>query len=109
MKASIENGKVVYSSTCLPCHMQDGAGVPNMNPPLIKTEYVLGNKTRLINILLKGLSGEIKVNGETYSNEMPPLNYLSDEQISDVLTYIRNDFGNKASAVTRAEVAKTRK
>ncbi len=108
IQASIANGKQVYATQCLMCHQEDGGGVLNLNPPLTKTKYVLGDKTRLIQIVLKGLSGEIEVNGDTYRNMMPPRNTLSDQEIADVLTYVRNSFGNKASAVTPAEVKAVR-
>jgi mono/diheme cytochrome c family protein len=75
-----------------------------MNPPLIKTSYVLGDKKRLINVVLKGLNEEVEINGEYYDNPMPPQPQLTDQQIADVLTYVRNSFGNKASAVSVAEV-----
>lgn len=103
-KASIERGKTVYESTCLACHQADGSGVPNLNPPLIKTKWTLGEKNQLINVVLKGLDEEIEVDGETYHNVMPPLSYLSDQEIADVLTYVRNNFGNKASAIGEADV-----
>lgn len=109
MKASMERGSIVYASYCLACHQADAGGVPNMNPPLTKTEYVLGDKKRLINILLNGLNEEVKINDDTYSNPMPPHNFLTDDQIADVLTYVRNNFGNKASQVNKPEVAKLRK
>ena len=109
MKASIEKGKTVYMSYCMACHQADGAGIPNMNPPLAKTEYVLGDKLRLINIVLNGLTEEMTINGEEYSNPMPPHNFLKDDEIADVLSYVRNNFGNKASVVTKAEVVKARK
>ncbi|MFX7824815.1 c-type cytochrome, partial [Acinetobacter baumannii] len=54
IKASVQRGKKVYTQYCLACHQSDGGGVPRMNPPLQKTEYVLGDKKRLINIVLKG-------------------------------------------------------
>jgi mono/diheme cytochrome c family protein len=79
-----------------------------MNPPLINTTYVLGNKERLIKILLKGLNENIEIDGETFSNPMPALPILKDQQIADVLTYVRNSFGNKASAVTASEVKAVR-
>ncbi|MFD2145432.1 c-type cytochrome [Mucilaginibacter antarcticus] len=82
--------------------------VQDLNAPLIKTNYVLGNKTRLISVLLKGLKG-VEINGEKYSNVMPSHSFLTDKQIANVLTYVRNSFGNKASAVTYAEVALIRK
>lgn len=107
--ASIARGKVVYSKYCLTCHQADGGGVPNMNPPLIKTSYVMGDKSTPIRIVLQGLDREIEINGDTYVNPMPAHDFLKDQEIADVLTYVRNSFGNKASAVTVAEVQKLRK
>lgn len=102
--AVMANGKKIYGQYCLACHMADGAGVPNMNPPLIKTSYVLGDKTRLIKVILNGLAIGEEIDGETYTNVMPAHNFLTDQQISDVLTFVRNSFENKASGVTAAEV-----
>jgi mono/diheme cytochrome c family protein len=106
--AAEASGKVVYMQNCLPCHQQDGGGVQNMNPPLIKTTYVLGEKNRLINIVLKGFNEDVEINGETYSNAMPSFAHLTNQQIADVLTFVRNNFGNKAPAVTKADVNKLR-
>jgi mono/diheme cytochrome c family protein len=92
----------------LPCHQSDGGGVMNMNPPLIGTTYVLGDKTQLINILLKGLTKGVEIDGDKYTNPMPAVNYLSDQQIADVLTYVRNSFGNKATLISSAEVKAVR-
>jgi len=108
LKVSMERGKKVYESTCLACHQANGTGVPGMNPPLKQTKWVLGGKDTLINIVLNGMDEEIEVDGEFYSNVMPPLAALSDQQIADVLTYVRNSFGNKASAISEAEVKKVR-
>lgn len=108
LKSSIERGKKVYDNTCLACHQVNGSGVPGMNPPLTKTKWVLGDKKVLINVILKGLDEEIEVNDETYSNVMPALPHLSDQEVADVLTFVRNSFGNKASQVTEAEVKKLR-
>src|SRR5690606_12001881 len=101
-------GKKVYDSVCLACHMADGSGVPGMHPPLIQTDWVNGDKERLIEITLNGMSGKIEVNGETYNSIMPPHSHLSDKQIADVLTYIRQSFGNNASEITVPEVQKVR-
>ena len=102
--ANYEAGKKVYNQNCLSCHMADGSGVPGLNPPLIKTQWVLGDKKKLINIVLKGFNDPITIDGEDYANPMPAQAYLTDQQIADVLTYVRNSFGNKATPVTAAEV-----
>lgn len=104
---SIKAGEAVYTQYCVSCHQADGGGVMNMNPPLIKTSFVLGDKNVLIGVLLKGMSHQ-EIDGESYHNVMPPFDYLSDQDIADVLTYVRNSFGNKAKAVSAAEVTKAR-
>lgn len=101
-------GEKVYKKFCISCHQADGGGVPHLTPPLINTSYILGDKQALINILLNGLKN-VDIDEETYANPMPPLgSILKDQQIADVLTYVRNSFGNKASAVTIAEVKEAR-
>lgn len=101
-------GQTVYDQYCKVCHMVNGSGVPNLNPPLKGTDWVLGDKSRLINVVLKGLSEPIEINGEKFQNAMAPHSFLSDEQIANVLTYIRGSFGNEAGEVTAAEVASER-
>ena len=98
----------MYAQTCLTCHQADGGGVPNLNPPLIKTTYVLGDKSQLARSVLNGLKVPVEIDGDTYSNAMPAQNHLNDQQIADVLTYVRNSFGNKASQVRVAEVKAVR-
>jgi len=106
--SSMARGKIVYSSICLSCHMAGGAGVPHLNPPLINTTYVLGDKAKLIKIVLNGFNEDVEINGQTYSNTMTPHSDLKDQQIADVLTYVRKSFGNKASSVRIAEVKRAR-
>jgi mono/diheme cytochrome c family protein len=108
LKSSISRGQNVYTTYCLTCHQVDGSGVPNLNPPLIQTKWTLGSKTVLIEQVLKGSNGKVEIDGETFHNTMPPLATLTDQQIADVLTYVRNNFGNKASAVSVAEVKAVR-
>ncbi len=79
-----------------------------MNPPLAGINIVTGNKTELINIILKGYDKPTKINGESYQNVMPPHSCLTDQQIADVLTYIRKSWGNKADDVKVSEVTKVR-
>lgn len=107
-KGAMERGKKVYNIYCLSCHAADGSGMANLNPPLIKTPGVTGNKTTLINVILKGMDSHKEINGQVYTNTMAPLDYLTDQQIADVLTYIRKSFGNKASGVTPNEVKAVR-
>jgi mono/diheme cytochrome c family protein len=107
-QAVMSRGQVVYQQVCLACHMADAGGVQGMNPPLIKTKYVLGLKAPLIRIVLNGMTGDLDINGDTYHNVMAPHSDLTDQQIADVLTYVRNSFGNKASAVTVAQVKAVR-
>lgn len=104
-KASFERGKKVYQSTCLSCHQAGGQGVPRMIPTLSKTDWVLGNKTRLVKVVKKGLKGgEVVIDGDHFASPMPAQVQLNDQQVADVLTFVRNSFGNKASGVSLAEV-----
>ena len=80
-----------------------------MNPPLAGTDWVLGDQERLIKVVLLGLTDPIEINGETYQNAMAPHNFLTDQQIADVLTFIRNSFGNEASEISPQKVAAVRK
>jgi mono/diheme cytochrome c family protein len=108
--ATMARGKKVYDQICVACHGVDGGGMPRMNPPLWKTSYVLGDKKALAKIILKGLKGgEVEIEGDRFENAMPAQeSMLSDQQIADVLTYVRNSFGNKASSVTITEVRNVR-
>ncbi len=110
LKASVERGQKVYAATCIACHQADGLGVQRMNPPLVKTKWVLGDKKALAKIVLNGLKGgEIQIDGDDFHNPMPPLkDQLTDQQIADALTYVRNSFGNKVSAVSVADVKAVR-
>lgn len=105
---AMSRGQALYMKVCITCHQKDGGGVPRLNPPLIKTSYVLGDKKRLINIVLKGLNQPIEIEEEEYSNPMPAQPQLTDQQVADVLTFVRNNFGNKASPITPAEVKAVR-
>jgi mono/diheme cytochrome c family protein len=102
------NGKKIYIQYCLSCHQADGGGVQNMNPSLIGTQYVLGDKARIIKIVLKGFNEAVEINGQTYTNAMPAFSYLKDKDIADVLTYIRGHFSNNAGAVKTTEVTSIR-
>ncbi len=102
---SIEKGKEVYESYCVTCHMPDGAGT-EIFPPVAKTDYLKKPVKTLVNIILLGQSGEITVNKKKYDALMPPQPYLGDEQIADVLNFIRNRMGNKVPGVITPEQVK---
>jgi glucose/arabinose dehydrogenase/mono/diheme cytochrome c family protein len=97
-------GQKVYRVACQVCHQADGNGVPGMHPPLKDSDWVTGDKERLIRIVLEGIKGEIEVNGEIYNHVMPAPSQLDVAQVADVLTFIRQSFGNDASEVTVEEV-----
>ena len=103
-QTSKQKGNIVYKQYCLTCHQADGGGVPRMNPRLIKTSYVTGDKSKLIKWVLQGSVEKVAIDGQTYSNNMPPQKNLTDQQVADVLTYIRSSFGNKSSAIFATDV-----
>ncbi len=108
LKVSIKRGADVYLLQCLACHQPDGGGVPHLNAPLDGSTNVKGNdKSKLIKVVLNGMSG-LELDGENYSNIMASHKDLNDQQIADVLTYIRNSWTNKASSVIVAEVKSVR-
>ncbi|MCE2960204.1 MAG: c-type cytochrome [Akkermansiaceae bacterium] len=103
--AQMEIGKAQYL-ICGACHGQNGEGGP-AGPPLAGSEWVTGPISNLIKIQLRGLTGPIEVKGKVYDQfpaGMLPMAYQTDEQIAGALTYVRNSFGNKASAVKPEEV-----
>jgi len=103
-----EEGKDIYKKYCLSCHQTDGSGVPGMYPPLKKSDWVNGDKKRIISIVLMGMKGEIVVNDETYRQVMPAQANLTNEQIAMVLTFIRNNFENEDDPISPHEVASLR-
>jgi mono/diheme cytochrome c family protein len=108
LKASITRGKEIYVAQCISCHQEQGEGIEDVFPPLAKSDYLMADKYRSIDQVMHGMSGEIIVNGKTYNGEMTGFD-LNDQEISDVLNYIRNSFGNKGAAVTPDEVKAVRK
>lgn len=103
------DGKSVFLKYCMACHQADGSGVPGMYPPLAKSDWAQGDKKRLIHVVLHGLEGEISVNGETYAQVMPKQDFLTDKQIAQVLTYVRQNLGNKGDSIRVKEVTTERK
>lgn len=104
----MERGKQVFMQTCFVCHQMDGQGISGQIPPLAKSDFLMADKERAVRIVLQGLSGEKVVNGKTYNGTMIPLNYLPDEQVANVLTFVRNSWGNSGESVTVDEVRRIR-
>jgi putative membrane-bound dehydrogenase-like protein len=107
------SGRTLYDSVCFACHGADGRGAPKpgaegqtLAPPLVGSARVLGDERAAIAIVLHGLQGE--VDGVDYGAPMVPMNSYSDAELANVLTYIRNSFGNRAPAVEPAAVAARR-
>ena len=103
-------GRVLFDLNCALCHNTDGSGKPGQAPPLAGSEWVIAaGVNRLIHIPQAGLTGPIKVKGQDWNLNMLAAGApYTDEQLADVLSYIRNSWGNKASAVTPDQVKKVR-
>jgi nitrite reductase (NO-forming) len=99
----IEAGRRVYEQNRAACHQLTGQGIPGAFPPLAGSDYLLADKTRGIRAILKGLQGELVVNGKTYNGVMPALQ-LGDEEIANVLSYVLNSWGNAAGGVEPQQV-----
>ena len=107
--AAQADGQRVYAQTCSACHQPTGLGIAGAFPPLAGSEWVTGDKGRLVRIVMHGLSGPITVAGEEYESMMPPFGgTLGDPELAAVATYIRSSWGNTGDAVTAAEVAAVR-
>jgi mono/diheme cytochrome c family protein len=102
------SGRAVYEKYCLTCHQSNGSGVPGMHPPLGPGSWVGKEPKDLIKILMEGLSGKIEVNDEVYKDNMPSQSKLTDDEIVEVLTYIRSNFGNNYKSVTPEMVKSVR-
>jgi nitrite reductase (NO-forming) len=108
----IAAGKQLFTGTCSVCHQANGEGLPGVFPPLAKSDLIARlakeDKNKLIGIPLHGLTGKITVNGMEYNSVMPPMTQLTDDEVSNLLTYVLNSWGNPGGQVTKAEVAKVR-
>ncbi|MES2797190.1 MAG: c-type cytochrome [Bacteroidota bacterium] len=106
-------GRIQYLNTCAGCHGSDGKGVPRFAPKLVGSEWVTGNETRLALIVLHGIEGAITVGGKKYDAPeilpvMPAHSTLDDATITNILTYIRNEWGNNAGPLSRFLIGRTR-
>ena len=104
----MKRGAAVYARTCIACHQPTGMGLPPVFPPIANAPIVVGNPELPIKFILQGLMGPITVNGMTYNSMMPPVPGVSDAEIADVLTYVRQSFGNKGNPVSADQVKAVR-
>lgn len=108
------NGAEIFEKNCSMCHQNTGQGLEGVFPPLAKSDYLLGiakskDRKEVVNIVLNGRTGKIKVNGKEYNGVMTPVSGLSNGELAAVLTYVTNSWGNKAKEFTPSEVAEYRK
>ena len=106
--ASAQAGQQVFASICQACHQADGKGIPAAIPPLAGSDFLMADKERAIRIVTHGLTGPVKVNGQTFNSVMPPQTTLSNAEVANVLTYVRGAFGNNGGPVSAEEVARVR-
>jgi nitrite reductase (NO-forming) len=104
----IAAGAKVFARTCAACHQTAGQGIPNVFPPLAGSDFLLADKDRSIGVVLGGLQGPVTVSGNRFNGVMPSHAFLSDEDIADALTYVRNTWGNQGEVVSPQEVAARR-
>lgn len=106
--ASFEKGKVIYAGLCGACHQPAGTGLEGLAPPVVDSEWVLGAADLTARIVMHGLSGPVTVSGRTWNLEMPPLPHLTDDDIANVITYMRREWDHTGAPVSAAEIAKIR-
>ncbi len=104
----IKAGAALFQGTCSVCHQSNGAGLPNVFPPLAKSDFLAKNQKRAIEVVLNGLTGPVTVNGATYNSVMPPMSQLNDDEVANILTYVNNTWGNSGPAITAKQVAEVR-
>lgn len=101
---TLKRGQAVYNRTCIACHQPTGLGIPPVFPPLAGSEWVAMDASVAVRNIVQGMVGPVTVKGATYNGMMPPVAGVSDKDIADVITYVRNSFGNSGAEVTEAEV-----
>jgi mono/diheme cytochrome c family protein len=112
-RKAMSAGENIYEMACLPCHQPEGKGLPGVYPPLAGSDWVRGDKERVIRVVLHGLTGPVTVAGQNFGHTpasvpMPAMGGLEDAQLAELLTFVRGEFGAGASPVTAAEVKAVR-
>ncbi len=102
LKESLADGKEIYSDFCAQCHLENGEGVEGIYPPLAKSDFLI-DVNQTIHSIKYGLKGPVTVNGEKYNSIMVSQG-LEDEEISDVVNYILNSWGNSTNKIITEEI-----
>jgi nitrite reductase (NO-forming) len=102
-------GEALFAGTCSVCHQPNGQGLEGVFPPLAKSDFLMADLKRAIGIVLNGLTGPVTVNGKPFNSVMPPMSQLNDDEVANILTYVRNAWGNQDAQVSAAAVAEIRK
>jgi mono/diheme cytochrome c family protein len=98
-------GKKLYETYCISCHMQDGNGIAGAFPPLKGVDYLMKDRGRLVRAIKNGVSGELEVNGTTYYGEMPGFD-LTEEEILNLSNYVLTSWGNNGEKINKEFVKK---
>jgi len=108
LEQQVKAGEALFAGTCSTCHQGDGLGIPNVFPPLAKSDYLNADHKRAIEVVLNGLTGPVTVNGTAFESVMPPMSQLNDDEVANILTYALNSWGNEGGRISAEDVAKVR-
>jgi nitrite reductase (NO-forming) len=109
VEEQMKAGQALFAGTCSTCHQANGAGLPGVFPPLAKSDWLAANPKRAVDVVLHGLTGPVKVNGQDYNSVMPPMDQLTDDEVANILTSVLGSWGNAGGKVSKTEVAERRK
>ncbi len=105
----IKAGETLFAGTCSVCHQPNGQGLEGVFPPLAKSDFLMSDLKRAIGIVLNGLTGPVTVNGKAFNSVMPPMSQLNDDEVANILTFVRNSWGNQDAQVNATDVAEIRR
>jgi nitrite reductase (NO-forming) len=108
LQDQVQAGRSLFAGTCSVCHQANGEGLPGVFPPLAKSDFLATDPARAIDVVLRGLTGKVAVNGTDYNSVMPPMNQLNDDEVANILTYVLNSWGNAGGRISTGQVKKAR-
>ncbi|MBO9718268.1 MAG: nitrite reductase, copper-containing [Pseudoxanthomonas sp.] len=108
LEEQINAGKALFAGTCATCHQPEGQGLPGVFPPLAKSDYIAADPRHVPTVILHGLVGKVRVNGQDYDSNMPPMSQLTDDEVANIATFVLNSWGNPGGRISKAEVAEIR-